>query len=71
MIIFNSEELLMMMLYNPGTRLGLIAELTAMKTQLTLREKKLNRLTGRLIAKLEQITDKKFEELEFYPDDEN
>ncbi len=71
MIIFNSEELLMMMLYNPGTRLGLIAELTAMKTQLTLREKKLNRLTGRLIAKLEQITDKEFEELEFYPDDEN
>lgn len=71
MIIFNNEELLMMMLYNPGTRLGLIAELTAMKTQLTLREKKLNRLTGRLIAKLEQITDKEFEELDFYPDDEN
>lgn len=71
MIIFNSEELLMMMLYNPGTRLGLIAELTAMKEQLTLREKKLNRLTGRLIAKLEQITDKEFEELDFYPDDEN
>ena len=71
MIIFNSEELLMMMLYNPGTRLGLIAELTAMKEQLTLREKRLNRLTGRLIAKLEQITDKEFEELDFYPDDEN
>lgn len=71
MIIFNSEELLMMMLYNPGTRLGLIAELTAMKAQLTLREKRLNRLTGRLITKLEQITDKDFEELDFYPDDEN
>lgn len=71
MIIFNSEELLMMMLYNPGTRLGLIAELTVMKEQLTLREKRLNRLTGRLITKLEQITDKDFEELDFYPDDEN
>lgn len=71
MIIFNSEELLMMMLYNPGTRLGLIAELTTMKQQLTSREKKLNRLTERLIAKLEKITDKDFEELDFYPEDEN
>lgn len=71
MISFNSEELLMVMLYNPGTRLGLIAELISMKEQLTLREKRLNRLTGRLIAKLEQITDKDFEELDFYPDDKN
>lgn len=70
-MIFNSEELLMMMLYNPGTRLGLIAELTTMKEQLTLREKRLNRLTGRLITKLENITDEDFEELDFYPDDEN
>lgn len=68
-MIFNSEELLMMMLYNPGTRLGLIAELTTMKEQLTLREKRLNRLTGRLITKLESITDEDFEELDFYPDD--
>lgn len=70
-MIFNNEELLMMMLYNPGTRLGLIAELTTMKEQLTLREKRLNRLTGRLITKLENITDEEFEELDFYPDDEN
>lgn len=70
-MIFNSEELLMMMLYNPGTRLGLIAELTTMKEQLTLREKRLNRLTGRLITKLESITDEDFEELDFYPDDED
>lgn len=70
-MIFNSEELLMMMLYNPGTRLGLIAELTTMKEQLTLREKRLNRLTGRLITKLENITDEDFEKLDFYPDDEN
>ena len=70
-MIFNSEELQMMMLYNPGTRLGLIAELTTMKEQLTLREKRLNRLTGRLITKLESITDEDFEELDFYPDDED
>lgn len=71
MMNFNSEELLMMMLYNPGTRLGLIAELNTMKAQLTLREKKLNRLTGRLISKLEKITDEEFEKLDFYPDDED
>lgn len=69
MLIFTGEEMLMMMLYNPGTRLGLIAELVKMKEQLTPRERKLTRLTERLISKLEKISDSDFDNLDFYPDD--
>ena len=32
---FTRDERIMMMLYNPGTRAGLIAELEAMRLQLT------------------------------------
>ncbi len=70
MIHFTPEEQLLMMLYNPGSRLGLIAEVRTMKTQLTSREKRLNRLADNVIAKLEQFSDSDFESLDFYPDDE-
>lgn len=69
-MIFSGEEQLLMMLYNPGSRLGLIAELRTMKTQLTSREKRLSRLADSVIGKLEQISDSDFENLDFYPDDE-
>ena len=32
---FTRDERIMMMLYNPGTRAGLVAELEAMRLQLT------------------------------------
>lgn len=67
---FTGEEQLLMMLYNPGTRLGLIAELRTMKNQLTSKEKRLSRLADSVIAKLEQLSDSDFECLDFYPDDE-
>jgi len=69
-MIFSGEEQLLMMLYNPGSRLRLIAELSTMKTQLTSREKRLSRLADSVIEKLEQISDSDFENLDFYPDDE-
>lgn len=68
MIGFTPEEQMVVMLYSPGTRPGLIAELTSMKKQLTPREKKLNRLADSVLAKLEEITDKEFESLDFFPD---
>ena len=64
-MIFSGEEQLLMMLYNPGSRLGLIAELSTMKTQLTSREKRLSRLADSVIEKLEQISDSDFENLDF------
>ncbi len=63
---FSGEEQFLMMLYNPGSRLGLIAELHTMKEQLTFGEKRLSRLANRVIAKLEKITDEEFDSLDFY-----
>lgn len=68
MIRFSSEEQMMVLLYSPGTRLGLIAELNAMKAQLTPSERKLHRLANSVLAKLNQITDEEFEYLDFFPD---
>ena len=68
MIGFTPEEQMVVLLYSPGTRPGLIAELTAMKQQLTPRENKLKRLADSVLSKLEQITDEEFESLDFFPD---
>ena len=70
MIRFSSEEQMMVLLYSPGTRPGLIAELNAMKQQLTPRERRLNKLADSVLAKLNQTTDEEFEHLDFFPDTE-
>lgn len=70
MIRFSTEEQMMVLLYSPGTRPGLIAELNAMKQQLTPRERRLNKLADSVLAKLNQITDEEFEHLDFFPDTE-
>ena len=68
MIRFSPEEEMLMMLYSPGNRTGLVAELEAMKTQLTKRERKLRGLTDSVLEKLAQITDDEFLQLDLYPD---
>lgn len=68
MIAFSPEEQMIVLLYSPGTRPGLIAELVTLKQQLTASEKKLNRLADSVLSKLEQITDEAFESLDFFPD---
>lgn len=68
MIRFTPEEQMIMMLYSPGDRPGLIAELSNMKLQLTNRERRLRLLAESVLEKLEQITDMEFAELDFYPD---
>ena len=40
---FTKEESMLMMLYNPGSREGLIRELAGMKVQLAPEEKRLSR----------------------------
>lgn len=67
MIDFSQEEKMIVLLYSPGTRLGLIAELTAMKTQLTPVEKKLRSLADSVLYKLERMTDTEFEHHDFFP----
>ena len=68
MIRFSPEEQMLMMLYSPGDRPGLIAELETMKTQLNKRERKLRGLTESVLAKLAQISDDDFLQLDLYPD---
>ncbi len=57
-----------MMLYSPGTRPGLIAELEIMKSQLSSRERKLRILSESVLEKLAQISDEEFMQLDLYPD---
>ena len=68
MIRFSPEEQMLMMLYSPGDRPGLIAELETMKTQLNLRERRLRGLTESVLEKLAQISDDDFLQLDLYPD---
>lgn len=64
---FNHEELMLMMLYNTGTRLGLIHELRLMQCYLMPDETALRELSEGVIEKLKLLTDAEFTELEFSP----
>ena len=65
---FNHKELMLMMLYNTGTRLGLIHELQLMQCYLMPDETALRELSEGVIEKLNLLTDAEFAELEFPPD---
>ena len=62
---FNSEELMLMILYNPGTRLGLIQDLRLMQCYLMPDETALRELSEGVIEKLKLMTDADFAEIEF------
>ena len=64
---FDHEELLLMMLYNTGTRLGLVHELRLMQCYLMPDETALRELSEGVIEKLKLLTDAEFAELEFPP----
>ncbi len=65
---FTHDEINLMAIYNPGTREGLIAELTAMRKYLEPDETALLELTDSVLAKLSRMTDKEFLQLDIYPD---
>ena len=62
---FNHDELMLMMLYNTGTRLGLVHELRLMQCYLMPDETALQELSEQVIEKLKQLTDAEFAGLEF------
>lgn len=62
---FNGEELTLMMLYNSGSRLGLMQELWLMQCYLLPDETALRELSEGVIKKLKLMTDAEFAELEF------
>lgn len=62
---FNGEELTLMMLYNSGSRLGLMQELRLMQCYLLPDETALRELSEGVIKKMKLMTDAEFAELEF------
>lgn len=62
---FDHEELTLMMLYNSGSRLGLIHELRLMQCYLMPDETALRELSEGVIEKLKLLTDAQFAEVEF------
>ena len=67
-MIFTEDEWMLMMIYSPGTRSGLIEELETMQKSLTGRDRNLRKWTASLLEKLEGMTDAEFEALDLYPD---
>ena len=65
---FNREEMFLMMLYSPGTRAGLIAELNGVRQCLTPGERRLRKLVDRTLGKLSDMSDEEFDALELYPE---
>ena len=65
LVNFNGEELMLMMLYNSGSRLGLMQELRLMQCYLMPDETALRELSEQVIEKLKLMTDAGFAELEF------
>lgn len=65
LVNFNGEELMLMMLYNSGSRLGLMQELQLMQCYLMPDETALRELSEQVIEKLKLMTDAEFAELEF------
>ena len=64
---FDHEELMLMMLYNTGSRLGLMQELRLMQCYLMPDEAALRELSEGVIEKLKLLTDAEFSELEIPP----
>ena len=62
---FDHDELMLMMLYNTGSRLGLMQELQLMQCYLMPDETALRELSEQVIEKLKLLTDAEFAELEF------
>lgn len=62
---FDHEELMLMMLYNTGSRLGLMQELRLMQCYLMSDETALRELSEDVIEKLKLMTDAQFAEVEF------
>ena len=65
LVNFNGEELMLMMLYNSGSRLGLMQELRLMQCYLMPDGTALRELSEQVIEKLKLMTDAEFAELEF------
>lgn len=65
---FSKDEMIMMMLYSPGNRPGLISTLEDMKGQLTGDDAELSVLVDSILPKLNAMTDEEFDGMSICPD---
>lgn len=63
---FSPDEKMMILLYSPGTRSGLIKELKTMQNQLMISEKRLFSLSESVLQKLSEMSDAEFEDMDFF-----
>ena len=63
-IAFTDDELTLMLLYNPGSREGLLMELRKMQSQLSVDDKRLRSWTRSVLKKLQAMSDEEFDQLE-------
>lgn len=68
MMDFTQDERNLMMLYSPGTKLGLCEALMQMKEQLSEDEAELCALADSVLSKMSAMDDETFEGLNLYPD---
>ena len=60
---FSPDEITLMLLYDPGTREGLIAALRAMLLYTNREEQALRDMTAAVLNKLSQMTDQQYGQL--------
>ena len=65
---FSKDEMIMMRLYSPGNRPGLISTLEDMKGQLTGEDAELSVLVDSILTKLNAMTDEEFNGMSICPD---
>ena len=63
-IAFTDDELTLMLLYNPGSREGLLMELRKMQSKLSVDDKRLRSWTRSVLKKLQAMSDEEFDQLE-------
>ena len=66
--MFTNDEINLMCIYNTGTREGLIAELSQMRSYLSAEETELLSLTDSALGKLRGMSDAEYAELDLLPD---
>lgn len=62
------DERMMILLYSPGTKPGLVSKLHEIQRCLTPEETELMALTQRVLTKVTTMTDEEFQTLDLMPD---
>ena len=65
---FTNDEMNLMCIFDPGTREGLVDELTAMRKYLDDDEIELRTMTDTVITKLKAMSDEAYAQLDLFPD---